>query len=69
MATVHESDAKLRSRESPTEPERKGLWGKEWIRIMAVMVLLIGLFAFMLWLGSLIQESAGDNDLQYWLMP
>lgn len=43
--------------------------GKDWLYILLVVFLLVALFAGIVWLVSLLPESAGNPDYQIWLMP
>lgn len=43
--------------------------GREWLVILVTVSLLVALFVGLIWLASVLPESAGNPDSRIWMMP
>jgi len=50
-------------------PEGETHRSNELIGVGLFVLTLLGLFVLVAWLLSMAPESAGNSDLQYWMMP
>ncbi|NQT14830.1 MAG: hypothetical protein HQ582_18900 [Planctomycetes bacterium] len=69
MATVPGTHKDRSSHELDKRPEGESHQPNQWIGVVWLVLVLLGLFAFVAWLASMAPESTGSSDLQYWMMP
>ena len=69
MATVPGTHKDQSSHEPDKGPEGKAHQPAEWKGVLWLVLVLLSLFALVAWLVGIAPETAGSNDLQYWMMP
>jgi hypothetical protein len=69
MANVRSTQKDQSTHEPDKRPEGEPHQLSEWLAILCLLLLIVGVFSLVAWLASMAPESAVDSDLQNWLMP
>jgi hypothetical protein len=68
MATSYQTHDQSKQQRSDKPQDASGN-RREWLDILLIVLFAVVLFVGVGWLASLVPESTGNPDLQYWLMP
>jgi len=69
VANVQGTHKDQSAHEPDKRPEGEAHQLSEGLAILCLLLVIVGVFAFVAWQVSMAPESAGNSDLQNWLMP